>query len=215
MSNSVTKKSLLYTLPSALQNDTNLRALATAVAAELEDLFGKPPNATIYSRIDTLDESLLDMIAADFKIDWWRPDASVQEKRECLKNSWYVHKHLGTKSAIEKAISDFLGAGRIEEWFEYGGEPYHFRVSSKNNANIVAQYDSFMAVLDVVKRCSAVLDHISAQLAHSQKFYVGMAMKVAKTGAITCEPVDVSDVTLLTDENGVPLLDESGNMLTT
>lgn len=40
-------------------------------------------------------------------------------------------------------------------------------------------------------------------------------MKVAKTGAITCEPVDVSDVTLLTDENGVPLLDESGNMLTT
>ena len=118
-------------------------------------------------------------------------------------------------AAIARLMTGAYANCNVEEWPEYGGEPYHFRVSSKNNASIVAQYDSFMAVLDVVKRCSAVLDHISAQLAHSQKIYVGMAMKVAKTGAITCEPVDVSDVTLLTDENGVPLLDESGNMLTT
>ena len=195
----------LCTLPEVLQDDPSIQALASAIASELETLAQKVQFAEIYTHIDDLDETMLDALAADFKVDWWRPDASISEKRAALKASWYIHKHLGTKSAIETAVADYLGDGKVEEWFEYGGEPYHFRVSSKNNANIVAQYDS----------CSAVLDHISAQLAHTQKFYVGMAMKVAKTGAITCEPVDVSDVTLLTDENGVPLLDESGNMLTT
>jgi phage tail P2-like protein len=212
---SLNADNFLRTLPEVLQNDPSIQALASAIASELETLAQKVQLAEIYTHIDDLDETMLDALAADFKVDWWRPDASISEKRAALKASWYIHKHLGTKSAIETAVADYLGDGKVEEWFEYGGKPYHFRVSSKNNANIVAQYDSFMAVLDVVKRCSAVLDHISAQLAHSQKFYVGMAMKVAKTGAITCEPVDVSDVTLLTDENGVPLLDESGIMLTT
>lgn len=210
MSNSVTKKSLLYTLPSALQNDTNLRALATAVAAELEDLFGKPPNATIYSRIDTLDESLLDMIAADFKIDWWRPDASVQEKRECLKNSWYVHKHLGTKSAIENAISDFLGDGRVEEWFEYGGRPHHFRIRDADNAAIVANYKSFLAVLQVVQRGSSVLDAITALIQHLQQLYFGTAVRVGTRCKCT---VDLDSVTMLTDFDGNILTDANGNIL--
>lgn len=205
----------LRALPEVLQDDPVIQALASAIASELETLAQKVQLSEIYTHIEDLDETMLDALAADFKVDWWRPDAPVSEKRAALKASWYIHKHLGTKSAIETAVADYLGDGKVEEWFEYDGEPYHFRVSSKNNANIVAQYDSFVAVLDVVKRCSAVLDHVSALLAHSQKIYVGMAMKVAKTMSITCDPVDVSDVTLLTDEDGVPLLDESGNMLTT
>lgn len=210
MSNSVTKKNLLYTLPSALQNDTNLRALATAVAAELEDLFGKPPNATIYSRIDSLDESLLDTLAADFKIDWWRPDATVQEKRECLKNSWYVHKHLGTKSAIEKAITDFLGDGRVEEWFEYGGKPHHFRIRDADNATIINHYKLFVAVLQVVQRGSSVLDAITARIQHRQQLYFGTAVRVGTRCKFT---VDLDPVTMLTDSDGNILTDANGNIL--
>lgn len=214
MNNSVTKENLLYTLPSALANDDNLRALAEAVAAELEELFGKPVYATLYSRIDSLSEPILDALAADFGIDWWRPDASLGEKRAALKASWYVHRHLGTRSAVELAISDYLGDGVIEEWFEYGGQPHHFRIASRNNTNIVAQYQTFLAVLNAVKRCSSVLDHITALLAHRQEIHVGMAMKMMKSKSVACEAVDVSDVTLLTDENGNALLDEHGNMLT-
>ena len=128
---SLNADNFLRTLPEVLQNDPSIQALASAIASELETLAQKVQLAEIYTHIDDLDETMLDALAADFKVDWWRPDASISEKRAALKASWYIHKHLGTKSAIETAVADYLGDGKVEEWFEYGGKPYHFRVSSK------------------------------------------------------------------------------------
>lgn len=212
MINGVTKENLMRTLPAPLRADPNAHALASAVADELASLFRQPSHAIIYGRIDELDEAAVDALAVDYKIGWWRPDASLEEKRAAIKASWYIHKHLGTKSAIETAVADYFGGGKVEEWFEYGGQPYHFRIATENNDAIITQYAAFMAVLNAVKRCSAVLEHLSVLLSHSQPFYVGIAMKMAKTGTVLCEPADIS--TALTDENGAVLLDESGNVLT-
>lgn len=203
----------LRTLPTVLQNDTNMQALAAAVATELEQLAENVRLAQLYTRIDELDETMLDTLAADFKVDWWRPEATIEEKRNALKASWYVHKHLGTKSAIETAVADYLGSGKVEEWFEYGGQPHHFRVASENNTAIITNYDAFMAVLEVVQRRSSVLEHITALLHHTQALYFGTALRVGKKGVVTTEPVDMSALASLTDELQNALTDEFGNIL--
>jgi len=82
----------------------------------------------IYPAIDRLDEQLLDILAYDFKVDWWDADYSVEEKRRTLKDSWRVHKLLGTKAAVVMAISAIYPRTKVLEWWEYGGEPYHFRL---------------------------------------------------------------------------------------
>lgn len=209
----MTATNFLRTLPTVLQNDPNMQALATAIAAELEKLTGDVHLAQIYTRIDELDETMLDTLASDFKVDWWRPDASLDEKRYALKVSWYVHKHLGTKSAIETAVADYLGTGKVEEWFEYGGEPHHFRVASENNTAIITNYDAFMAVLETVQRRSSVLEHITALLHHTQNLYLGTALRVGKKGLITMAPVDLTALASLIDELGNALTDELGNIL--
>lgn len=209
----MTSANFLRTLPTALQNDANMQALAAAVATELERLAGDVRLSRIYTRIDELDETMLDALAADFKVDWWRPEATIEEKRNALKASWYVHKHLGTKSAIETAVADYLGSGKVEEWFEYGGQPHYFRVASENNTAIITNYDAFMAVLEVVQRRSSVLEHIIAILTHKQSLHFGTAMRVGKKGTVTMEPVDVSTFFTLTDEVGDTLTDECGNIL--
>ena len=127
-SHGLTRENLVATLPPALQKDPSAVALAEAMA----DLLARRPEEIeqlrIYPVIDRLDERLLDILAYDFKVDWWDADYSLEEKRRTLKDSWRVHKLLGTKAAVEMAISAIYPRTTVLEWWEYGGEPYHFRL---------------------------------------------------------------------------------------
>ena len=122
------RENLVATLPAALQKDPSAVALAEAMA----DLLARRPDEIeqlrIYPVIDRLDARLLDILAYDFKVDWWDADYSLEEKRRTLKDSWRVHKLLGTKAAVEMAISAIYPRTTVLEWWEYGGEPYHFRL---------------------------------------------------------------------------------------
>ena len=122
------RETLVATLPAALQKDPSAVALAEAMA----DLLARRPDEIeqlrIYPVIDRLDARLLDILAYDFKVDWWDADYSLEEKRRTLKDSWRVHKLLGTKAAVEMAISAIYPRTTVLEWWEYGGEPYHFRL---------------------------------------------------------------------------------------
>ena len=118
----------MATLPVALQKDPSVVALAEAIAELLARRPEEIDRLRIYPAIDRLDERLLDILAYDFKVDWWDADYSLEEKRRTLKDSWRVHKMLGTKAAVERAISAIYPHTQVLEWFEYGGEPYHFRL---------------------------------------------------------------------------------------
>ncbi|MCC8080182.1 MAG: phage tail protein I, partial [Oscillospiraceae bacterium] len=73
-------------------------------------------------------ESVLDTLAKDFKIDWYDYDYTVDAKRALIKSSFAVHRKLGTKQAMVEALQCVYSNARVEEWFDYGGEPYYFRV---------------------------------------------------------------------------------------
>lgn len=124
----ITPENLLRSLPAVLRNDENMQALAQAVAPELSRLSEDTDKARIYTRIDELPEKALDILAEDFKVDWWDGNYSIEEKRRTLKDSWNVHRRLGTPWAVVAAISAIYEGTTVQEWFEYGGEPYHFRL---------------------------------------------------------------------------------------
>ena len=127
-SHGLTRENLVATLPPALQKDPSAVALAEAMADLLAQRPEEIEQLRIYPVIDRLDERLLDILAYDFKVDWWDADYSLEEKRRTLKNSWRVHKTLGTKAAVEMAVSAIYPNTQVVEWWEYGGEPYHFRL---------------------------------------------------------------------------------------
>lgn len=126
---SIYNDDLLRTLPNVLKEDKNFRAYATVMAKQLRNVIDDTDCAMIYARIDKLPEALLDILAYDFKVDWWDYGYTVEQKRKTLKDSFLVHKHLGTKFAVETAISAIYPDTTVEEWFEYDGEPYHFRLA--------------------------------------------------------------------------------------
>lgn len=156
------RETLVATLPAALQKDPSAVALAEAMA----DLLARRPDEIeqlrIYPVIDRLDARLLDILAYDFKVDWWDPEYSLDEKRWTLKTSWKVHKTLGTKAALEAAMSAVYPGTEVEEWFEYGGEPHHFRVFIRGEETAIGpgRLDEFKKAIVRVKRLSSWLDSI-------------------------------------------------------
>lgn len=125
----LTKENLLFTFPYGLRENQSIAGLGDVTAEALAKRQTEISLLSIYPRIDELPEDLLDILARDFKVDWWDANYSIEEKRRTLKDSWRVHKTLGTKAAVERAISAVYPNTKVTEWFEYGGRPYGFRIS--------------------------------------------------------------------------------------
>ena len=124
----LTKENLLFAFPVGLRENPSVAALGDMTAEALAARDAEIDQLSLYARIDELPEALLDILAYDYKVDWWDPNYTLDEKRRVFKDSWYVHQHMGTKAAVETAISAIYPNTRVLEWFEYGGEPYHFRL---------------------------------------------------------------------------------------
>lgn len=135
-------ENMLRTLPVALQNDSRMIALAKSISQTLDKRVEEISRIVIYNRIDELPENLLDILARDFKVDWYDYDYSVAVKRRVLKRSFYVHRHLGTVGAVRAALDAIYPESKIEEWFDYDGEPYSFRVILNMSSAFVVPVDT-------------------------------------------------------------------------
>lgn len=126
----LTAENILAAFPVALRDDASAAALGDITARLLARRPGEISRLRIYPVIDQLPEKLLDILAYDFKVDWWDPNYSLEEKRRTLADSWRVHKMLGTRAAVEMAIRAIYPQTQVQEWFEYEeGRPYHFKLS--------------------------------------------------------------------------------------
>lgn len=159
MNRGITKENLLLIAPPALRQDKSFMALLEAASAALSARGAEIDRARLYPNIDGLDEAVLDILAYDFKVDWWDPEYSLEEKRRTLKDSWRVHRKLGTKAAVERAIRAIYPETTVEPWFEYGGEPYHFRLRinvTSDTGDKVRQ----KKVLDRLNYYKSLRDHV-------------------------------------------------------
>ncbi len=139
MNNRFTADAMMQTYPAVLDSDEKLHALGTATAKLMEYLHPDIQAAGIYNRIDELPEDLLDILARDFKIDWYDFDYPIEAKRNLVKTHWEVHKHMGTVGAVRTAIRAVYPRSDVEEWWQdwYQGEPYHFRVILESGYPII------------------------------------------------------------------------------
>ena len=162
----LTKENLAGTLPPALRSDPSVVVLSEVLAELLAARPAEIDRLLIYPAIDTLDEPLLDILARDFKVDWWDPEYSLEEKRRTLKDSWRVHRLLGTRAAMETAISAIYPHTQVLEWFEYGGEPYHFRLHiNVSDDNIESDKQRrVLSRLDTYKNLRSHLDTINYRM---------------------------------------------------
>ena len=68
----------------------------------------------------------------EFHVDIWQniegDPLTTEKKRELINESIDWHRHKGTRYAVDQMLKIVFGQGRVTEWYEYGGEPYFFRI---------------------------------------------------------------------------------------
>lgn len=166
---------ILELLPSWMTAESDVKALAVGTNDEAKEAYRESLLLSRWNKIDQLGEEYLDSLAKELNVPWYLTDADIEAKRRIIKNSDLVHKILGTKKAVEMVVNDYFENGEVREWYEYGGDPYHFRVVSENSRSIADNAALFMELLDIVKRKSAWLDALAVLIDEMSKVYAGVA----------------------------------------
>lgn len=164
-------------LPGWMQQDADVGALASVVDTVAQEAYLKSQLLTIWDKIDVLPEGTLDELAWALDIEWWDSTAAIDVKRSLIKNSDMVHARKGTPAAVESVIDSYFGSGRLMEWDEYGGEPYHFKAFTTNPTLVAENQTLFLALMEKVKRESTKLDAILIGLTGEMRLYAGAAVR--------------------------------------
>ena len=174
------------------QNITPLNDISSKVFDELFSRFQNlDTDALLVYLIDKVDESALVHLAEQFHImgnEGWLQTKTEAEKRDraeagsqalpdcnavysegvrrgIIKKAIELHRYKGTKYALVKVLSSLNINGEIQEWFEYEGEPYHFKINIflQNYTYNQKVFESLKKMIDEYKNVRSVLEEISIE----------------------------------------------------
>jgi len=178
---SLSDVSLADILPPNLVADPFVAALIPVFDEEFHLLVADTAKILLFEALASQPDAVLDELAWQFNVDFYDQAMTTAAKRELIGNALYWHSVKGTPHAVERVISIVFGDGVVEEWFEYGGSPFHFRVGSLGGKfPDVQKYADLVRMVRVVKRASAILESFEIQQSGQQSLYFGGAMQIGQ-----------------------------------
>ncbi|MGN0444256.1 MAG: phage tail protein I [Acutalibacteraceae bacterium] len=206
---------LIKMFPHALSGDDRIVTLAAVVAEAMMKLYGDNNRLLIFSMIDNLDGNILDVLAKDFKVEWWDYNATVEEKRAVFKTHFDIHRRLGTPGAIKDAISSIYDSAEIVEWFKYSGLPFHYKINIELGNGFIDynKFDQVLRSISIYTNLRSVLDKVNFNAERRTQLFVGLALQYCIQTSFVVSGVDEAALTWFVDENENMLCDESGIVL--
>ena len=148
-------------MPENLASQVETKAFAYAVGRQIEKLCAYSDAARTYAAIATMPEWLLDYMAVELRTPSYDENYSLKTKRELIQGSLLFYTQMGTPAAVNRIIETIFETGYIEEWYEYDGDPHHFRAYVGDGGEVgPGELEEFRRVLSSVKRLSSWLDDI-------------------------------------------------------
>lgn len=136
--------------------------------------------------IDNVPSDALPHLAQQYHItgnEGWIQALSEEEKRALIKSSIKMHRYKGTKYALEEILSTLNITGSVEEWFEYGGEPYYFKIILQifNRSINEETEEKLIDLINEYKNERSWLEEIEFQLTSSSNMYAYSAIITNET----------------------------------
>lgn len=148
-------------MPENLASQVETQAFAYAVGRQIEKLCAYSDAARTYAAIATMPEWLLDYMAVELRTPSYDENYSLKTKRALIQGSLLFYTQMGTPAAVNRIIETIFETGYIEEWYEYDGDPHHFRAYVGDGGEVgPGELEEFRRVLSSVKRLSSWLDDI-------------------------------------------------------
>lgn len=180
-------------LPESLNRD-NLREVAQVIDEKLHELDALNELICLYPRVDELSSELVDALAIHFHVDFYDQNLSLDKRRALVKNSIRWHMKKGTKAAVEEMVQTVFEGGRVTEWFEYNGEPYHFKIDLLEAPGISQEnIDTVVRLVKAVKNTRSWLDSVGFFRKITGPVYMGGAPMIHKSYSVG--PAQIHDTT--------------------
>lgn len=154
-----TDEEALWTLaPRFLMRDRNTNALSIAVFHMVFMFLLAVRHAIIeLTDVEQMSEAALDERAWSLGMMWYDYEAEIGKKRMWIRETEQMRRSIGTAAAITRLMNGVYANCSVEEWTQYGGEPYHFRVTVFGKAD--PQTEKWArAAIESTKNLRSILD---------------------------------------------------------
>lgn len=149
------------TLPSSIKTDEGVKTTAAAVDAAITATDTSIMNILLLIRIPLLLEPVVDALAWQFHVDTYDEALDLDQKRKLVENAIRDHRYKGTPWAVKSVVKVIIGYAEIEEWWQYGGQPYHFRVNGTDGEVVYGEkLEKIVHAINQAKNVRSWLDSI-------------------------------------------------------
>lgn len=157
-------------LPQYLADRTEVKCLSYAINKAVVKFVNYCGDIGVFAMIDSAPDDVLDLLAVELNTQYYDTSLNIQRKRALIKGTltWYLAA--GTPSAVEELTATVFGEGDVSEWFEYGDDPYYFKIIT--NAALTPETDRmFLKMIERVKNARSHIRAIEIQRTMRQILY--------------------------------------------
>ena len=172
-------------LPAFMKQDKFDKLLSEAMSNFFQKISVEMERCVILGYIDNLNEAELDQLATDWNVFWYLKSASLDIKRQLIKDAQLVFNRLGTVWAVERVMNNYLPESELKEWFDYNGNPHYFKFVTNNTDILQTDIDAFLFILEQIKRKSQWLEGIILELRAKGTMFPGVGFIEESTDTFT------------------------------
>lgn len=124
--------------------------------------------------IDKLSETEIDYLLWEYHVDYVGENAGLESKRELVKIAVIAHFNKGTLGSVKAICKILFGNAEIKEWFEYGGRPGYFKISTLGELKDEKDYLKVLDVVNEYKNKRSWLEALTFERSSNLGKYVGI-----------------------------------------
>lgn len=172
---------LVDLLPSSIGKDQTIQDISSAIQSHIDDVTAAIPSIEILRRLDELPEPMLRMLAWENGVysTEWQLATTVEAKRQLVNDSFELNKRRGTRWAVERVFEVLDIPASLEEWFEYGGDPYTFRI------NVLDIGESGITAAQI-KLIEKLIDEYKPLRAHNTSINIALSVLKGTSAYVGC-----------------------------
>ena len=155
--------------------DVEIQCLSYALKKMTGVILGCADGTMVRGGLDHVKENILDVLAIEDDAQYYQQDMAEDVKREVIRHALQWKEKAGTPGAVRGVVGDVYGGGSVEEWFSYGGEPGHFKISVASEDMHIVIPESFVRLVNRMKRLSAVMDGMDFTWSTYEEIFTGTA----------------------------------------
>lgn len=167
--------------PENLKKYRNLKEIAKNIENKVKKyIVPEIPNLAFFLNLELENEELLDELAWAFSIDEYSSTLDRDTKIKLIKSAYHNHSKKGTKNTIVSQLKKLGYSIVLEEWFEYGGRPFTYRLTTEIEVGADGKLKNILELIENYKNVRSILDSLRILRKKEIEIFIGAWKEIKK-----------------------------------